>query len=523
MMYSERNKILSALILLVCIACTSKSGGDNDSIWKIKSQEEMIENILSSEDMEINEGLLFPKNESGKITTKIKHFTEKRAAQKLQIVQSPIWENWTETSELGTPNMADAPIFLRKSPGNYWIFSRNNSEPNTTFVAKDTTLNGFSVPLKTTPISNQFNASGGLEDGLGGYHAWQSHDMVNWVHHGSVSDAEGKWMTTAEQVGDKTYLYYDFPNDQDPHLIIDEDLTDGKMGKKMGIAFKDPSDGSDAAIIRDLEGNFHLILEDWSPLNASKRSWDSPLASHAISKDGINGFKLVEPAVDYRAKPTGKYDEYPHPHWYKEDPENFPGKEATEAIPQHRIKKGDIKAFAKYEIYEPEQPAYGDWAAIAIGGQYYLFGDYDPVGLHGRENMKTAWFTSSDINKPFTFCGAIGKGHPDPDIMFAEGQFYLISQTNDFISPGPWVETVTVRVGVDTDDDGEIDEWSKWQEVKENYDYVEGFSKQVAKIPAALDLADLPDGYGFQIELILDDTTDNESKPMIEAVELVFK
>ena len=106
-------------------------------------------------------------------------------------------------------------------------------------------------------------------------------------------------MTTAEQVGDKTYLYYDFPNDQDPHLIIDTDLTDGKMGKKMGIAFKDPSDGSDCAIIRDLEGNFHLILENWSPLNASKRSWDSPLASHAVSKDGISGFQLVAPAVDY--------------------------------------------------------------------------------------------------------------------------------------------------------------------------------------------------------------------------------
>lgn len=288
MMYSKRNKILTALVLLVCIACIPKSGGDDDSIWKIKSQEEMVENIVSSEGIEIHDGLLFPENKSGKITTKIKRFTEKRSAKKLKIAQSPIWENWIETPELGTPNMSNAPIFLRKSIGDYWIFSRNNSKPNTTFVAKDTTLNGFSVPLKTTSILNQFNAPGGLEEGLGGYHAWQSHDMVNWVHHGPVSDTEGKWMTTAEQVGDKTYLYYDFPNDQDPHLIIDEDLTDGKIGKKMGIAFKDPSDGSDAAIIRDLEGDFHLILENWSPLNASKRAWDSPLASHAISKDGIS-------------------------------------------------------------------------------------------------------------------------------------------------------------------------------------------------------------------------------------------
>ena len=50
--------------------------------------------------------------------------------------------------------------------------------------------------------------------------------------------------------------------------------------------------------------------------------------------------------------------------------------------------------------------------------------------------------------------GNVGKGHPDPGIMFAEGQFYLVTQTpKDFVSPGPWVETVEVRVGVDTNND----------------------------------------------------------------------
>ena len=58
-----------------------------------------------------------------------------------------------------------------------------------------------------------------------------------------------RWTTTAEQVGGKTYIYYDFPNDQDPHLFIDGDLTDGKPGKNMGLAFADPSDGSDCAVV----------------------------------------------------------------------------------------------------------------------------------------------------------------------------------------------------------------------------------------------------------------------------------
>jgi hypothetical protein len=31
----------------------------------------------------------------------------------------------------------------------------------------------------------------------------------------------------------------------------------------MGMAFNDPTDGSDCVVIRDLKGNFHLIAEDW--------------------------------------------------------------------------------------------------------------------------------------------------------------------------------------------------------------------------------------------------------------------
>jgi hypothetical protein len=63
------------------------------------------------------------------------------------------------------------------------------------------------------------------------------------------------------------------------------------------------------------------------------------------------------------------------------------------------------------------------------------------------------------------FCGEIGQGHPDPDIGFAEGKFYLITQTaNDYVSTGPWVEKVESRVGVDTTNNGKIDKWSKWSE-----------------------------------------------------------
>ena len=194
---------------------------------------------------------------------------------------------------------------------------------------------------------------------------------------------------------------------------------------------------------------------------------------------------------------------YTHPHWVKENPERF---------------KTNV---AEYEIHEPEQNAFGDWAAISIGGQYYLFCDYDPAA---EKKMSVGWFTSSSIDKQFTWCDNIGKGHPDPDIAFAEGKFYLATQQReDFTSPGPWVETVTARVGVDTDNDSKIDKWGEWSEVKETYDYIPGFAKQVKKIPAQLDLSGLPAGFGFQIEVKVEDSTENKSKPMIEGIELDFK
>ena len=222
-------------------------------------------------------------------------------------------------------------------------------------------------------------------------------------------------------------------------MYVDNNLFDGLPGKNMGIAVEDPSHGSDAGFIRDLDGNMHVIIEDWGAINASKRSWDSPVAGHAVSPNGLNGFKFQNPAVDNRTKPTGKIATYRHPHWAKEDPKRF---------------KSNV---AKYEVHEPEQDAYGDWAAISIGGQYYLFCDFHPA----HKGIRIAWFTSSSIDKPFSFCGEIGKGHPDPDIGFAEGRFYLVTQTsNDYISPGPWVEKVEARVGVDTNKDGKVS-WKK--------------------------------------------------------------
>ena len=488
--------------------------------WSIDSQQEWQLALANHSSIEIKEGQATPTARNAIFQSKLQTFDQKRSAQTLTIDQSPIWHNWDPIPNIGPSNLGDAPVMLNLGPDNYWMFGRyGGGKGKQGFKAEEAKLEGFDIPLKTTPFPNQYNAPGGLKKGHGGYHAWQSRDMINWVHHGAVTESFSSWVTTAEFADGKLYIYYDYPNDQDPHLYIDDDLTDGIPGKNMGMAFNDPSHGSDCAFIRDLQGNFHVIYEDWSPIDASKHSWDSPLAGHAVSQDGIGNFKILPPAVDVRTKPTGKFAEYPHPHWFATDAEKYPGKKAPKDIPQHRIKAGDVRAFAKYEIHEPEQDAFGDWASICIGGQYYLFADYHPAG----DKIRVGWFTSSSLDKPFAFCGEIGRGHPDPDIMFAEGKFYLATQMRtDYVSTGPWVETVEARVGVDTDNDGFIDQWTDWQEINESYDYIPGFSKQVAKTPAKLDLCTLPEGYGFQFEIKLTDTTENASKPILDKVSLSF-
>ncbi len=58
--------------------------------------------------------------------------------------------------------------------------------------------------------------------------------------------------------------------------------------------------------------------------------------------------------------------------------------------------------------------------------------------------------------------------------------------------------------------------------MKETYDYVEGFSKQIQRIPAAIDLSELPAGFGFCFEFRTEDATQNESQPILDRISLIF-
>jgi len=483
--------------------------------WTIRTQEEWTANVASHSDFKVKDGRATPTSSESTLQSVIKQFPTKRSIRSLTISQSTDWENWTPVKPVGPVNLADAPVFLTKSPKDYWMFGLyGKKDQRNGFVGKVAQLDGFNVPLLTSPFKNQFDAPGGLKPTLGGYHAWQSRDMVNWVHHGPVTEGFSRWVTTAEYVDGKTYLYYDYPNDQDPHLYIDDDLTDGEPGENMGIAFKDPSNGSDVTFFRANDGRFHVIYEDWSPINAKLHAWDSPLAGHAVSADGLGDFEILPPAVDLRSTPTGVMKTHTHPHW--------------KAHPDWDTN------LAEYEEHLPIQDAFGDWCIIQVGEQFYLFGDYDHAEhskgagnphKEAQANMSIARFTSSSLDTEFKLVGDYGPtGHPDPDIGFAEGQFYLVTQTKqDFVSPGPWVETVEVRVGVDTHDDGAVDAWTEWQSVSERYDLVEGFAKQVSATPAIIDLSNLPEGHGFQFKIKILETTTNGVRPILDGVVISFK
>ncbi len=496
--------------------------------WTVATQAQWTAEMASSTGLEIKDGLVSPTAKTATFTSKLKTFSNKRSAKSLVVSQTVAWENWIESPKQLGPKLRNAPILLPISKGNYWMFGCYSGGTNMALKSKTPVkIKGLDEEVYQTKTPNLYVSKVvvelyGKQAALDmaaakaptpkktpknrdkakkakkpkaksnmppGYHGWQSPDMVNWVYRGPI--ARGNWATTAEYADGKLYMYVDTPNDWHPFLTIDEDLFDGKPGKAMGMIFKDPTKGSDCAVIRDEKG-FHLFSEDWSPIDASKHSWDSPLAQRAFSPDSIKPFEVKNYAVDYRTKSTGKTATHRHP--------NFQ---------------------CTYTVHEGEQPAYGDWAGLRIGEDYYLVGDNH---TKKRGDMSVMLFTSKDITKQFKRLHTIpSKGHPDPSFGFAEGKFWLITQAKDFTSPGPWVDGVEARAGVDTDKDGKVDVWGKWQTIKEGYTRKPGYAKLVDKAPARLDLSELPAGYGFAFEFKLTDTTENASKPILDTAVMQFK
>jgi hypothetical protein len=447
-----------ALLTSFVSVCPLNAGDRAQRGWTIDSAEQWQQATDTSTRLNFANGQTTPTDNSARFESVLKTFDHPRRAVRVTFKQTPAWDNWKPVPTVGPNNTYNAPVFLPVANGDYWYFAEERGKPHA-------------------------------------YRAFHSTDMKTWTGYGEVTPS--RWMTTAEYADGKFYLYYDKPNDEDPHLIVHDDLTEPENGKVVGKVFDDPSHGSDAGILRDVDGTFHLIYEDWSPINARQHSWDSPLAGHATSEDGIHGFEPHEtaPPIDERTEATDKFGTYRHPN-------------------------GEYR----YRKHKGSQNAYGDFTQIKVGGHYYLFCDYDP---HNKP-MRVGYWSSDDISQPFEWGGSIGKGfHPDPTVGFAEGQFYLIVQRHgkDYISRGPWVDAVQARAGVDTDNDGQIDQWTDWQTVRETYARNPGFARVIETTPATLDLTALPAGRGFKFAFRIKPNPDagHDARAIIDRVIMSFE
>ncbi|MDZ7720773.1 MAG: hypothetical protein U5K72_18285 [Balneolaceae bacterium] len=441
---------------------------ETNGIWHINSQQQWEAAAEDMHDFTLSDGLLRPTTEKALFSSIFKEFQEKRKLSSITFQQSPQWDNWQKIAKVTPDSAVDAPVFVPVGEDNYWLLAA---------------LQG---------------------DQEYGYHAWHSEDMKSWKHHGPVTSWRNRWVTTAEYLNGTFYIYFDKPNDEQPHLIMDDDLADGKPGREIGMVFDDPSHGSDMAIFRDGDGTFHMIYEDWTPLNPREHSWDSPLAGHTNSPDGYSGFKHHEfkPPIDERAPSTGSTAEYA-------------------PASSHFVPNRYAGPFT-YQIPEKEQDAFGDYTMIKVGGHYYLFCDYDPK--EDEKSMRVGRWRSDDIYDSFIWDGEIGEGfHPDPTIGFAEGKFYLIVQRSDhdFVSSGPWVDGVEARAGVDTDKDGQIDQWTEFQEVSESYSQKAGFVRVIESEPAKLLTNNLPAGYGFTFEFRV--SGGEFATPVMDAIQVEFE
>lgn len=432
------------------------------------------------QDLEIN--IIMPGSEdkhntkinlkSQKLNTKILSsellkFKKKKQLKKVIVKQNYNWNNWKKTKKITPPEATNAPELLTVDHKKYWLFAQL------------------------------------IGDHKNGYHAWFSDNMKSWSYKGIITTHKSKWVTSVEFLNGEFYIYYDFPNDEDPHLIIDSNLDDNKIERNIGKVFDDPSHGSDIAIFRDTDEKFHMIYEDWTPINPRNHAWDSPLAGHTDSPDGILNFSYNEyiAPIDCRTNPTGRILNYSPHHTQLDLNKNL--------------------GLYTYEEHEGNMDAFGDFSIIKVGEIYYLFSDYHPK--EKNKSMRIARWRSNDIYKPFIWDGEIGEDiHPDPSIIFAENMFYLIVQEGnyDYMSTGPWLDGVEVRLGLDINNDNDVDYWTKFRKIKESYSLKKGFTKVIDVIDAEISFDSIY-LYGFKIEFRLNEK--NGCYPEISHLNIILE
>ncbi len=133
--------------------------------WVIDSQEEWQANTREQKGLEMEAGKAGPAGAEAELASVLKKFSTKRKAESILFEQSPEWLSWEPAGDLGPVNLGDAPVMLSLGPKNYWMFGRygggrQRGASAQAFEPQPAKLEGFEIPLTTTPFPNQFDAPG---------------------------------------------------------------------------------------------------------------------------------------------------------------------------------------------------------------------------------------------------------------------------------------------------------------------------------------------------------------------------
>ena len=222
-------------------------GQASAEVWTIDSADEWSAAQDKSTGLVLKNGFAEPQKNTASFASVVKRFKQPRKLHRVVFKQSPVWDNWTQIDDITPDGLGNAHVFLPVAPGDYYVLAEKAQKID------------YPKGLSADERREYKKKHGAKTKADSGYHAWHSADLENWEYCGKVCNS--RWVTTAEYAKGKFYIYYDKPNDEEPHLVIDEDLKDGVVGKEMGMVFDDPSHGSDIAIFRDEDGSFHIINE----------------------------------------------------------------------------------------------------------------------------------------------------------------------------------------------------------------------------------------------------------------------
>jgi hypothetical protein len=184
-----------SLFILGCNASANETIDKDRSThtWMIDTQAQWLQYREKSTHLEIKDGFASMNTIECSYKSTLMQFEHKRSAESIVFKQSDLWQNWQPIDNIGPENLRDAPVILSLGDGNVWLFGmyggkgrKNKEKIEPDFKAEKIQIQGYEMPLWTTPFANQYDAAGGLKEKKGGYHAWHSKDMKTWIHHGAV-------------------------------------------------------------------------------------------------------------------------------------------------------------------------------------------------------------------------------------------------------------------------------------------------------------------------------------------------